>query len=180
MLEPERSILLIVDAQEAFRPAIGDFALALANLTLAVRGCKILGVPVAVTEQYPKGLGRTAEELMLVLPDDVRIFEKTSFSAARAEGLEELLAASGVKQVILGGFETHVCVSQTAQDLIAKGFEVHVLRDGTASRLEADRRAGSRRLRHAGAVPSSVEMVLFELMRDAKHEKFKEVQALIK
>mgnify|MGYP002651293759 CR=1 FL=1 len=179
-LRAGNSALLVVDIQEAFRKAIPDFSLTVANAAIAVRGCEALGVPVLVTEQYPAGLGRTAEELLLSFSSEPSVFEKTAFSAYRAEGLNTELARLAVGQIILCGFETHVCVNQTAHDLLAAGFAVHLLSDAVASRFEHDRNAGIAKMYQNGVVPSSVEMALFELMNDAKHPKFKDIQALIK
>jgi nicotinamidase-related amidase len=178
ILDAKNTALVIVDVQEAFRTAIPDFALITSRISTAVRGFRILDVPVCLTEQYPKGLGRTAEEILLVLPDDFEPVEKTAFSSCGAAAFEQSL--KGVKNVVLCGVETHVCVNQTAHDLIEKGFAVHVLEDCVASRFEHDRQAGLAKMRLAGTVPSTIEMALFELMRDARHEQFKEIQALIK
>ena len=180
ILDSSKTALVVVDVQEAFRSAIGDFALAASNISRAVRGFSILEIPVVVTEQYPKGLGRTAEEVMLALPENVEIFEKTSFSSFGSEEFAESLRSKGVEQIALCGFETHVCVSQTAHDLTENGYEVHLLADCVASRFDHDKRAGFEKMYAAGVVPSSVETVLFELMRDSKHPSFKAIQDLIK
>ena len=174
------TMLVVVDAQEAFRPAIGDFALAVSNISRAVRGSGILGVPVLVTEQYPRGLGHTAEEITLALPAGVEVLEKTSFSAFGADGFADKLDEHAIRHVLLCGFETHVCVNQTAHDLIDKGFNVHLLTDCIASRFRVDEDAGLEKMRSVGVVPSSVETALFELMQNARHPKFKEIQSLIK
>lgn len=147
---------------------------------MAVRGFQILGLPVIVTEQYPKGLGRTAEEVLLILNDDTDIIEKTAFSSCGSAEFVGLLDDLGIKQVVLCGLETHICVSQTAHDLLDRGFQVHVLIDSVCSRFEHDRLAGLEKMKLSGAMSSSIEMALFELMRDSSHEKFKEIQALIK
>jgi|SRR5829696_306077 len=172
--------LVVVDVQEAFRSAIGDFALAASNISRAVSGFSILGIPVVITEQYPKGLGKTAEEVMLAVPENVEIFEKTAFSAFCSGEFVESLRSKGISQIALCGFEAHVCVNQTAHDLIENGYDVHLLTDGIASRFEHDKRAGVEKMFAAGVVPSSVEIALFELMRDSKHASFKEIQNLIK
>ena len=180
MIDAADAILLIVDVQEAFRKAIADHALITSRIAMAVRGFRILDVPVVVTEQYPKGLGRTVEELLLTLPDGFEPIEKSTFSAFGEPSFVDILERSKRKQVILCGIETHVCVSQTAHELLANGCEVHLLTDCVASRFEADRNAGLQKMISSGAVPSSVEMALFEAMRDSKHEKFREVQVQIK
>lgn len=180
ILNSSQTVLLVVDVQEAFRPAIGDFALAVSNISTVVRGFDILGLPVIVTEQYPEGLGKTVEEVAIILPAGAEVFEKTAFSAYAADGLADSLRKHAARQIVLCGFETHVCVNQSAHDLLEAGFEVHVLEDSVASRFSPDKNAGLEKMRSAGAVASSVELTLFELLRDSKHPYFKEIQGLIK
>ena len=180
ILDPSSAALVVIDMQDAFRSVIGDFALIASRIPLAIRGFMALGLPVIVTEQYPIGLGRTAEEIALTLPGDFEYFEKTAFSSCGSVGFLDKLNGSAAKQVVICGLETHVCVNQTAHDLLDRGFQVHVLTDCVGSRFEHDRHAGLSKMLASGAVPSSVEMALFELMRDARHEKFREIQNLIK
>lgn len=179
-LSAENSVLLIVDVQEAFRDAIGNFSTLASNIARAVSGSDLLGLPIIVTEQYPKGLGPTAEEIRLSLADNFAPIEKTAFSAFGAAEARIKLENLGAKQIILCGVETHVCVNQTAHDLLSNGYTVHLLTDCVGSRFDHDKAAGLEKMRSNGVVFSSVEMALFELMRDSKHEKFREVQALIK
>ena len=146
----------------------------------AVGGSQALDVPVIVTEQYPKGLGHTAKEIANVFDDDFEVIEKTAFSSCGAERFVAKLRELGTKQVVLCGLETHICVSQTAHDLLERGFQVHLLIDCVGSRFEHDKKAAIGKMKASGVIPSSVEMALFELMGDAKHAKFKEIQALIK
>jgi len=178
ILDKSKSALAVVDIQEGFRNAIPDFGRVAARAAIAVRGSRILGLPVIVTEQYPKGLGHTAEELIFALQDDFEAIEKTAFSSCGASAFIDRL--EGIEQVVLCGLETHVCVSQTAHDLIDRGFQVHLLADAVCSRFEHDKTSGLEKMRSSGVVPSSTEMALFELMRDARAEQFKDIQALIK
>lgn len=180
LLDIKQTALVVVDIQEGFRNAIPDFSLIASRASMAVRGFQILEVPVIVTEQYPEGLGPTAEEIRFVLPDDFEAIEKTAFSSCGAKQFIGKLKKLGVKQVVLCGLETHVCVNQTVHDLLDRGFQVHLLTDCVCSRFEHDKVAGIDKMRTSGVVSSSIEMALFELMCDAKHEKFKEIQALIK
>jgi len=179
ILDITHAALVVVDLQEAFRSAIPEFPQVASRAAMAVRGFQILNVPVIVTEQYPKGLGRTAEEILFSLPDDYEPIEKISFSSCVDSFLGKLNEA-GTKQVVLCGLETHICVNQTAHDLLANGFEVHVLTDAVGSRYSQDREAGLSKMLQSGVTPATVEMSLFELMRDARHEQFKEIQSLIK
>ena len=180
ILDKAATAVVVVDIQEAFRNAIPDFALVASRVSMAVRGFQILGVPVLVTEQYPKGLGKTAEEIQLVLNEDTMVIEKTAFSACEAGEFVAHLDRLKTRQVVLCGLETHICVSQTAHDLLERGFDVHVLIECVCSRFEHDKQAGLAKMRQSGVVPSSMEMAFFELMRDSRDEQFKEIQELIR
>ena len=180
LLDRSRSALLVVDVQEAFRNVIDDFTRIAVRIAIASRGFQILDRPVFVTEQYPKGLGRTADEIRAVLGEGFSYIEKTAFSSCGAGVLLDRLKESAVSQVVLCGLETHICVNQTAHDLLDLGFEVHLLTDCVASRTEIDKQAGLSKMFANRAVPSSVEMALFEIMRDSTHEKFKQIQNLVK
>lgn len=180
ILNREKVAFVVVDIQEAFRSVIPEFAIITAQTALAVQGFKILDLPIIVTEQYPKGLGRTAREILEVLPEDFEFVEKTAFSSCGSGAFLEKLKQFGATQIILAGLETHICVNQTAHDLLEKNFQVHILQDCVASRLTQNKEIALRKLHANGVIPSCVEMALFELMRDAKHEKFKEIQKLVK
>jgi nicotinamidase-related amidase len=180
LLERSSVALVVIDVQEAFRNAIPDFAVTASRVSMAVRGFQALGVPIIVTEQYPKGLGRTAEEIQLVLRDEALIIEKTAFSSCGARDFLEHLNAIGARQVIVCGLETHICVNQTAHDLLDRGFQVHLLTDCVCSRFEYDKHAGVTKMLSAGVISSSMEMAFFELMRDSTHDQFKEIQNLIR
>ncbi|HZH35100.1 MAG TPA: hydrolase [Pyrinomonadaceae bacterium] len=174
------SLLLIVDVQEAFRQSIPRFARLTENIVRFTAGAKALNLPVLVTEQYPKGLGHTATEIADVLPADAAIIEKTAFSSCGAAAFNDKLVPIGAKQIIIAGIEAHICVNQTAHDLLALGYQVHLLSDAIASRTAENEQIAFAKMRESGAILSSVEMALFELMRDAKHEQFKLIQKLIK
>jgi len=180
ILDGSKTALLVVDVQEAFRSVIDDFSGFASRIAVAARGFQILDRPVFVTEQYPKGLGRTADEIREVLSPEFNYLEKTAFSSCGAAMLEDELRSAGVSQVVVCGLETHICVNQTTHDLLDRGFAVHLLTDCVVSRTKQNRRAGLRKMLTSGAIPSSVEMALFEMMRDAKHGKFKDIQRLVK
>ncbi|MEP6945958.1 MAG: isochorismatase family protein [Acidobacteriota bacterium] len=180
VLDPARAALVVVDIQEGFRHAIPDFTVLAARALTAIWGFQSLGLPVLITEQYPKGLGRTAEEILCALAADFEVYEKTAFSSCGSSAFITRLEDLGVGQIVLCGLETHVCVNQTAHDLLHRGFQVHLLTDCVRSRFERDKRAGLAKMRSSGVLPSSIELALFELMGDSKHEKFKEIQSLIK
>lgn len=180
ILDRNKTALVVVDLQEAFRSPINDFAQIVSRVSIAVRGFQILNLPIIITEQYPKGLGRTAEEILFLLPADFEFIEKTAFSSCGASAFTEKLKAVGATQIVLCGLETHVCINQTAHDLLNENYEVHLLFDCVGSRFTHDKEIALKKLKASGVVPSTVEMALFELMTDAKHEQFKEIQNLIK
>ncbi|HKP69432.1 MAG TPA: isochorismatase family protein [Pyrinomonadaceae bacterium] len=180
ILDGSKSALLVVDVQEAFRNVIDNFDELVSRIVVAVRGFQILDRQVFVTEQYPKGLGRTADEIRDVLSPEFHYIEKTAFSSCGAAMLEDQLRTAGASQVVVCGLETHICVNQTTHDLLHRGFAVHILTDSVVSRSKRNRRAGLQKMFASGAIPSSVEMALFEMMRDASHERFKEIQRLVK
>lgn len=180
LLDISKAALLVVDVQEAFRTVIDDFGGLASRIAVAIRGFQILDRPIFVTEQYPKGLGRTADEIRKVLPQDFTYLEKTTFSSCGAVLFEDELRSNGISQIAVCGLETHICVNQTTHDLLDRGFAVHLLTDCVASRTEANRQTGLSKMLSSGAVVSSVETALFELLRDARHEKFKEIQRLVK
>jgi nicotinamidase-related amidase len=181
LLDPEKTVLVVVDLQEAFRPAIHEFEQIIARSAIVVQAMKLLRVPVLVTEQYPQRLGATVAEVKNVLSDGAFAIDKTAFSCCGASVFtEQLKRLRAAKQVLLCGIETHVCVNQTAHDLLAGGYQVHVLADCVSSRTPQNREIGLAKMQRSGAFPSSSEMALFELMQDARHEQFKAISKLIK
>jgi nicotinamidase-related amidase len=179
-LDAATTALVIIDVQEAFRSSIPDFAEIAVRIALMSHASQLLNVPVVVTEQYPKGLGRTADEIRAVLPAALEPFEKTAFSSCGAQAFIAELERVGARHVVVCGLEAHVCVNQTTHDLLARGYRVHLLTECITSRAAHNRETGLMKMRQSGALPSSIEMALFELMRDAGHEQFKAVQKLIK
>jgi nicotinamidase-related amidase len=175
VLDRGRAALVVVDVQEAFRPAVRDFDQVAGGVAALVRGARILGLPVVVTEQYPKGLGSTVPEVAEHL-DGIEPLAKIDFSAAAADGFD----LEGREQALVCGIEAHVCVSQTAHDLLDRGVEVHVASDAVTSRSEANRELGLHKMEGAGAVLTSVETALFELLGAAGTDEFKQVQGLIR
>jgi nicotinamidase-related amidase len=174
-LDAARATLIVVDVQEGFRKAIPDFErIAKATATL-IEGVQAVGVPIVVTEQYPKGLGTTAPEVADALPRGNEPLEKVCFSAAEADDFE----LGGRGQALVCGIETHVCVNQTVLDLLASGTEVQVAEDAVASRFDQNKRVGLRKMERAGAVLTSVETALFELVGRAGTDEFKRIQKLI-
>jgi nicotinamidase-related amidase len=174
-LDPKRAALVVIDVQEAFRKVVPDFDEVARACSTMIRGAEAVGIPILVTEQYPKGLGRTASEVAGSLPDGVEAIEKVCFSAPEADGFD----LDGRDQAIVCGIETHVCVNQTVLDLLDEGVEVHVVGDGVGSRTAANKEVGLQKIERAGAVISSVETALFELVGRAGTDEFKLVQRLV-
>ena len=174
-LRRDQTTLVVVDVQEGFRKAIPDFErVAKATATL-IEGAEALDVPIVITEQYPKGLGETAPEVAEHLPDGTEPLEKLVFSAAEAEGFD----LGDRDQALVCGVETHVCVNQTVLDLLGSGLDVEVAEDAVGSRTEENKRVGLHKMEGAGAVLTSVETALFELLGRAGTDEFKTVQKLI-
>jgi nicotinamidase-related amidase len=174
-LDRGRTALVVIDVQEAFRTAVPSFDQVVRATAALVSGAKAVGIPVVITEQYPRGLGKTVPEVADRLADGVEPIEKVCFSAVEAEGFD----LEGRDQALVCGVEAHVCVSQTVLDLLDQGLEVHVAQDAVGSRFEPDRRVGLAKAEGAGAVITSVETALFELVGRAGTDDFKRVQGLV-
>jgi nicotinamidase-related amidase len=180
VLDLARTALVIIDMQESFRSVINDFTLTAERIALVARAAQLLNLPVLVTEQYPKGLGHTASEIKAVLPADFNYIEKTAFSSCGAKSFEAELERARAEHVLVCGIEAHICVNQTTHDLLDRGYRVHLLTDCITARAEHNKQAAFAKMQMSGALPSTIEMALFELMRDARHEQFKAIQKLIK
>jgi nicotinamidase-related amidase len=179
-LSREHAALAVIDMQEAFRPVIPDFGEVASRIAKAVQGAKLLEVPIIVTEQYPRGLRHTAEEITPHLTSSGHVVEKMCFSSCAADSFEDRLTSNRIRQVLVCGIEAHICVAQTVLDLLARGLEVHLLVDCITSRKRESKDVALARLTQAGAIPSNLEMALFEMMRTADSPQFKAVQSLIK
>jgi nicotinamidase-related amidase len=183
LLHAARSQLLVVDLQERLVPAIHEADLVLRNVDLLLRGARRPGVPVTVTEQYPKGLGPTVPPVRDVLPPDAAILPKTTFSAAADPAAAERvsrLAGSGRDQLVVCGVEAHVCVLQSALGFRQAGAAVFVVADAVSSRSPHSVQAACARLLHAGCHWVTAEMVVFEWMERAGTEAFKALSPLLK
>jgi nicotinamidase-related amidase len=179
VLDRARSALLVIDLQESYRSKLHSEARLIAASQRMLQAAVLLGVPVIVTEQYPRGLGPTREEIAAYVPLDAARFEKTTFSALGAPGLREHLTAIGRDQVAIVGIETHVCVGQTVHELLAAGCAVHAVRDAISARFALDDETGFAKLVGSGAVPTTSECALFEWLRDARAPEFKAVHRLV-
>lgn len=179
-LEPQRTALLIVDVQEKLFPHIDRPCEVMEKMQLLIKGMKLLDVPVIATEQYPKGLGPTIKTLQDFLGEKAVCPAKTCFSALGDPSVKKSLDDLKRDQWVLAGIEAHVCVLQTARDLIEQGKQVVVVNDAISSRSIYDFSTAIAEMRDLGARVSSTETVLFELFRDAKHPQFKAFSALIR
>ncbi len=182
-LNRENALLLVVDVQERLVPAIHKdlYPRSLKNMQIAIEAAGTLGIPIILTEQYPKGLGKTVGEISASLEGKkARRIEKVTFSCARDEGFLQAVAATNRKQVVIVGMETHVCVYQTAVDLTRAGYSVFILDDAVSSRFLHNYQSGLQALRDAGCTVVSTETAIFELLKVAATPEFKKVSALIK
>ncbi len=173
----EHSALLVVDVQGKLLERIDGRDAMLANVVRLIKAADLLGVPVLATEQYPKGLGPSVPEVAALIPDRA---EKTAFHCCAAAPIFETLYARGIRKVTLAGIEAHVCVAQTALELLTMNVRVQVPADAVSSRHALDRDVALRRLELAGAVVTSTEAAIFEWTETADHPQFKAISALIK
>ncbi len=178
ILQKNQAVLLIIDMQEKFAPAIEGFAAIEEKVETLIRGFRILGVPIYYTEQYPKGLGHTTAKIAAHLQDQMPI-EKLRFSAAD-DSLIALFRQHNIKQIVLAGIEAHVCVLQSALDFHHAGFQVHVVADATRSRRLFDFKAACARMQQDGIQLTIVESVLFELLETSGTDEFRSISKLIK
>ena len=180
-LTRDGSALVVVDVQERLFAAMdAEHREEVAkNLKVLATAARRLSLPILVTEQYPKGLGHTLPEIKEAL-GPVEPLEKVAFSCCDAEGFGARLRATNRKQVILAGIEAHVCVLLTGLDLLAEGYGVHVAADAVTSRTQGNWRMGVDQLRQAGAVITTTESVLFQLLEKADTDDFRTLATLIK
>ena len=189
--------LLVCDIQEVFRPLIHGMSSLITTSEFLVTSATHLQLPIVVTEQYPKAMKHTVSELSSIWTqsDAIRaaettttssnpfiptaVFEKTKFSMCTNE-LQTHLNSLAIESVILCGIETHICVLQTALELLAQGIEVHIPIDAVSSVRSFDRTVALKRLEASGAIMTTSETVLFQLMGDSKHPKFRTVSKLVK
>jgi nicotinamidase-related amidase len=175
-LSPDQSMLCVIDVQERLLAAMPDAERVLERCLRLARAAEILGVRRVLTEQYPRGLGATAPSLAAALPPPT---EKMTFSCCGCDAFDAAVAAGGTG-VVLAGLETHVCIAQTALDLLAAGRRVFIAVDAVASRHAIDHETALRRLEGAGVVLVTSEAVLFEWCRTAAHPQFQVVRQLVR
>jgi nicotinamidase-related amidase len=178
-LDPSRTALLVCDIQVSFRPLIYNMETVINRSKLCVNVCNILDIPTVVTQQYTKVFGPTVEDVAKLLAPGTPVLEKTRFSMLTPE-CKTLITGLNKNQILICGIESHVCVMQTVLDLLDMGSEVHVIADAVSSQRSHDRSVALNRMQAAGAVLTTSESMMFDLLRDSRHEKFKACSAALK
>lgn len=178
----EQTAIVMIDVQERLFPVMDadHREEVMRNLKILAAVARRLSVPMLVTEQYPKGLGHTLQELKEVLPTALEPIEKVAFSCWAVETFRTRLTATGARQLVLAGIEAHVCVLMSALDLLAAGYGVQIVADAVTSRTQANWRLAMAYLRQAGAVVTTTETALFQLLRQADSDDFRELARLIR
>jgi len=179
MFTAENTALVIIDIQEKLFRVIHEKENLSANTVTLVKGIRSLDIPVILTEQNPTGLGPTLPEISSLMPD-IEPITKFDFSCCKEEAFLRKLEELKRNQIVVCGIETHICVYQTALDLADMEYEVQIAVDCISSRTTANRDTALSRMELEGIMPTSTEMILFELLGTAKHDKFKQISALIK
>lgn len=177
----ENTQAMLIDVQERLAPHIYDNENIVKKIITLIKGLQALDIPIMLNEQYKKGLGDTLPEILEVLEgDNAKSFEKVTFSACDNDDSWNYLAQQNRSIVLLFGTEAHVCVMQTALDLLDNGMQPVIIADAVGSRFPYDKKQAIRRIRRAGAVITTVESILFELCRSSKDPAFKTISNLIK
>jgi nicotinamidase-related amidase len=179
ILTKENTAMVVVDVQEKLLPFVIGKEEIVKNIQMLIKFAHIMDIPLILTEHYPKGLGVTVPELKEVLEEYVPK-EKVIFSCYGCLGFTEKLKELGVKTLMIAGIESHICVQQTALDAMNSGYEVHVIADAVSSRTQGNLDIGLEKMRQFGAVISSTEMAMYEIMERADSKEFKEVLKLVK
>lgn len=179
LLRRDSAVLVLIDIQPRLADVMPRRDEVVAAAVLLARAADVLGLPVIVTRQYPKGLGDTASEIATVTSSATTV-DKVAFACSDEPLFRDALAQTGRTQVVLAGMETHICITQTALTLLAEGHEVHVVADATCSRRDADHAVALDRLRAAGAVVTTVESAIYEALGAAGTPEFGAVLEAVK
>lgn len=180
-LDADRAFVLVIDIQEKLVPLVRQWEQLVSTTGKLLDGVAVFGLPVLVTQQYPKGLGRTHPEILRYLEQhQATTLEKPTFSAWADPGVREAILTIDRPQVIIAGVETHVCIQQTVLDLVSRDYDVFVCADAVGSRGRMDHEQSLKRMRHRGACVTTVESVLFELCGRCDSPRFKPMLEVIK
>jgi len=179
-IKPENSMLVIIDVQEKLVKAMKEEIVekTLKNITILIELCKLYHIPIVFTEQYPKGLGKTLDRIKTLINEEA--IEKISFSSVGEEKFVNKIKEIGREKIILTGMETHVCVFQTAVDLLVRDYQVFVPYDAVCSRRKQDWQSGIELMKQAGAVISCTETLVFQILKKAGTTEFKKILEFIK
>lgn len=180
MLTIDNTALIVIDVQGKLAQLMHQKEDLFANLEKIIKGIQVLEIPIVWTEQVPEKLGQTTPEIAQLLANTAEPIAKSSFSCCGHPPFMDALKPLNRKQVLLTGIETHVCVYQTALDLLKLGYEVQVVTDAVSSRASENKQIGLERMNEAGATLTSTEMALFELLRVAEGPQFKEITKIVK
>jgi nicotinamidase-related amidase len=175
----ENVALLIVDIQGNLAHSMHGKELLFKNVQKLIKGIQVLGIPILWTEQNPQGLGLTIPEIADIL-SNIKPISKMSFSCCQNNRFVQALKALNRKQVLIAGIEAHICVYQTAVDLVDLGYEVQVVTDAVSSRNMENKEIGLQKMRDSGVSLTSVETALFELLKVAEGEQFREILKIVK
>lgn len=179
MLTPENAVLVIIDYQDKLFRVMQNQERTLQNLLKLIKGTLVMDVPVILTEQYPAGLGPTLPEITQLLPA-IQPVEKLCFSCCGEERFQRELESLNRKQVLLSGIEAHICVYQTAMDLLKLGYEVHIVVNCISSRELENKEVCLMKMSNVGINLTTTEMALFELLKVAERDKFKQISRIVK
>jgi nicotinamidase-related amidase len=180
MLEASKTALVFVDVQGKLAQLMHEKQALFSNLVKLVEGAKVLELPIVWMEQNPDGLGPTIPEAAEAMPEGLSPIPKFSFSCCGEPEFVRALEATGRRQVLICGIESHICVFQTTLELIGRGYGVQVVADAVSSRAAGNRELGLARMKEAGATLTSVEMALFEMLRVAQGYRFKQIVKIVK
>ena len=179
MFNRDQAVLLVIDVQGKLASLMHEKEILFKNIQAMIKGAQIFGIPILWTEQVPEKIGNTIPEIAKLLKDQQPI-EKESFSCVPNKRFMEALLALNRKQIVVTGIETHVCVYQTAADLISQGYQLQVVCDAVSSRSSENKRIALERLKQLGAQMTCAEMILCELLKTTEDKKFKEILGLMK
>jgi nicotinamidase-related amidase len=179
MLSTNNTILLVVDIQGKLAHSMHNKAELFENTVKAIKGAQVLKIPILLTEQNPQGLGPTIPEVAGILAD-LKPIGKFSFSCYDDERFMQELRALNPRNILIAGIEAHICVYQTARDLVKATYHVEIIADAVSSRKNENKEIGLEKCKDAGAALTSVETVLFELLKDARKDKFKAILNIVK
>jgi nicotinamidase-related amidase len=179
MLKIDDTVLVLVDIQGKLATLMHDKELFFANTAKLIKGARVLDIPIIWNEQIPEKLGRTVPEISEHL-EGLSPLEKTTFSCCGNPDFMERLKSLEREQILLAGMETHVCVYQTALDLLPEGYEINLVTDATSSRSLDNKQVAIEEMQELGAKLTTVEMALFEMLRVAEGDKFKEIIKIVK